>query len=320
MINTDLLSLLEDVLGKGRRTSHNNYAFFSPFTKHYKQKLEIDLTLSTDGKNKWHCWVSDLRGASIYSLFRKMNTDHDHMTRLFKILDKKYIYAFGANENKTTLEPLSLPSEFIPLQTLQTVKDITVKMQLSQAISYLKHRGISAIDVYRYNIGYCATGLYGGRIIVPSYDEHFKLNFFISRTIFDDVAYKYKSPAVDRDVIIFESMINWDEPVTLVEGVFDAITARYNVIPLLGKTLLPELKMKLIIRRPPSVMVALDNDALSDAMNICNFLISNGINTSIVKIKEKDINEIGFARYAEYAASSGSIDSYDILRERILQV
>ena len=61
MINYDLLNLLEKVLGKGRKTSGNNYSFFSPFISHYKPKLEIDLSASNDGQNVWHCWVSNVK-------------------------------------------------------------------------------------------------------------------------------------------------------------------------------------------------------------------------------------------------------------------
>ena len=43
MQNIKLLQLLETVLGKGKSTSGNNVAFFSPFTSHYKPKLEIDI-------------------------------------------------------------------------------------------------------------------------------------------------------------------------------------------------------------------------------------------------------------------------------------
>ena len=36
MKNLKLLQLLETVLGKGKPTSGDNIAFFSPFTSHYK--------------------------------------------------------------------------------------------------------------------------------------------------------------------------------------------------------------------------------------------------------------------------------------------
>ena len=72
MINYDLLSIVEKVLGKGRKTSGNNYSFFSPFISHYKPKLEIDLTVNNNGENPWHCWVSNAKGRDIISLFKKI--------------------------------------------------------------------------------------------------------------------------------------------------------------------------------------------------------------------------------------------------------
>ena len=50
MKNLKLLQLLESVLGKGKSTSGNNIAFFSPFISHYKPKLEIDINkVNLDG-------------------------------------------------------------------------------------------------------------------------------------------------------------------------------------------------------------------------------------------------------------------------------
>ena len=191
-------------------------------------------------------------------------------------------------------------------------------MQIKQAVSYLKSRGILPTDIFRYNIGYCPSGIYGGRVIVPSYDENFNLNFFVSRTIFEDVNAKYKNPPVSKDVVGFESFINWREPITLVEGVFDAITARFNAIPLFGKIVQPLLKEKILIRKPPKVIVALDNDATKDAIKICEWLVSNGIRTSIAKLPDKDINEFGFERFSEYIVGLPYIDGYELMKEKLL--
>ena len=46
-----LLSLLETVLGKSKKTSGDNYAF-SPFVNHYKPKLEINIKLNSNGDNR----------------------------------------------------------------------------------------------------------------------------------------------------------------------------------------------------------------------------------------------------------------------------
>ena len=92
MINYDLLNLIEKVLGKGRRTSGNNYSFFSPFVSHYKPKLEIDLTANNNGQNFWHCWVSNAKGRDIISLFKQIKVEKSYMTDLYKIVKTKNLY------------------------------------------------------------------------------------------------------------------------------------------------------------------------------------------------------------------------------------
>ena len=43
MVEERLIDLLERVLGKSKKTTGDNYAFYSPFTEHYKPKLEINI-------------------------------------------------------------------------------------------------------------------------------------------------------------------------------------------------------------------------------------------------------------------------------------
>ena len=315
MINYDLLSLIEKVLGKGRRTSGNNYSFFSPFISHYKPKLEIDFTVNNNGENPWHCWVSNAKGRSIVSLFKKVKAGKQYLDDLNKILKTKNLYIKNKTETK---EELVLPKEFIRLYEYPKIKDIQVKMQMKQALNYLKSRGIGRTDILRYGIGYCPNGNYSGRIIVPSYDENFNLNFFVSRSIFEEDTLKYKNPKWSKDVIGFDCFIDWDEPVTLVEGVFDAITARYNAVPLFGKIIQPKLRERILLRKPPKIIVALDNDAYSDAIKISSSLLSEGINVSIVQMQSKDINEMGFKDFSSLKSVTPTTDSYDIIKQRIL--
>lgn len=317
VINYDLLALLEQVLGKGKRTSGSNYAFFSPFISHYKPKLEIDLAGNGNGENKWHCWVSNKKGRSIYKLFKEMKVSRNYFDELNKILKVRNLYTYK-NNTKEKDEVVTLPSQFIPLSMFPTVKDKAMIIQMKQALLYLKKRGIIPTDIFRYNIGYCADGEYSGRVVIPSYDDNLNLNFFVSRTIFDDVNAKHKNPTVSKNIIGFESLINWDMPITLVEGAFDAITVRSNAIPLFGKTLSPLLKEKILIRKPPMVRVALDPDAISDALEICDFLLSNGIPTSLIKIEDGDINETGFSKFYDVAESTSATDQYELIKEKIL--
>ena len=315
MINYDLLSIVEKILGKGRRTSGNNYSFFSPFISHYKPKLEIDLTVNNNGENPWHCWVSNAKGRSIISLFKKVKAGKQYLDDLNKILKTKNLYIKNKTETK---EELVLPKEFIHLYQFPKIKDIQVKMQMRQALNYLKSRGIGRTDILRHGIGYCSNGSYSGRIIVPSYDENFNLNFFVSRSIFEEDTLKYKNPKWSKDVIGFDCFIDWDEPVTLVEGVFDAITARYNAVPLFGKIIQPKLRERILLRKPTKIIVALDNDAYLDAIKISSSLLSDGINVSIVQMQSKDINEMGFNNFSDLKSVTPITDSYDIIKQRIL--
>ena len=200
MINYDLLHLLEQVLGKGRKTSGDNYSFFSPFVSHYKPKLEINLAPNSKNQNFWHCWISNEKGRTIQSLFKRIRVDRQHYETLNRILKTKALHTWKDSTKKE--EKLRLPQEFVRLTDFGSIRDITIAMQIKQALSYLKSRGILSTDIFRYNIGYCPNGTYGGRIIVPSYDENLKLNFFVSRTIFEDVNSKYKNPPSKKIKVI----------------------------------------------------------------------------------------------------------------------
>lgn len=316
MINYDLLALIERVIGSGRKTSGSNYSFFSPFVSHYKPKLEIDLEISSSGTHRWHCWVSNEKGRTIQSLFKRLKVSPTITAELERLIHIRKLYT--SSNMKVVDSVLKLPDHFIPISDYPLVKDMLTSIQMRQAIRYLKIRKLSAVDMFRYNIGYCSAGKYSGRIIVPSYDDNLQLNYFMARTIFDDEILKYKNPKISKDVIGFDSMINWSRPITLVEGVFDAMSVRYNTIPLFGKTLSKSLKQKILMRKPPSVTVALDNDAIKDAMYISNFLISNNITTVLAKISDKDISEIGFDAYATYASTLKPMDSFDLIKEKII--
>ena len=77
-------------------------------------------------------------------------------------------------------------------------------------------------DIQLWKIGYCPKGKYGGRIIIPSFNNNGRINYFISRSYVGHQR-KYLNPSASKDFIFNELFIDWDEPVVLVEGVFDSI-------------------------------------------------------------------------------------------------
>jgi DNA primase len=316
MINYDLLNLVEKVLGKGRKTSGNDYAFFSPFKNHYKPKLEVDFGINEKRRNLWHCWISDNKGRDIVSLFKKIGVSKQYFDELYKIIGTKKLYQYNMSSKKEQ-EKLILPKEFVKLCDYPAIDDVALKLQLTQAVNYLKRRSITREDILRYEIGYCASGQYSGRVIIPSYDENLNLNFFIGRSIFDEDTMKYKNPNIGKNLIGLESLINWNQPVTLVEGIFDAISARCNAIPLFGKTISNKLKEKLLLRRPKLITVALDSDARSESIKLASYLSSEGLNVALMDLNKKDVNEMGFDRFHSEKKNTKEIDMYDIIKYKV---
>ncbi len=154
-------------------------------------------------------------------------------------------------------------------------------------------RGITDDDILKYNIGYCDDGLYSNRIIIPSYDSDGQLNFFVGRDFYNSKM-KYRNSPTSKDIIGFDLFINWDEPIILCEGVFDAMAFKRNAIPLFGKNIMSTLQKKIIESRVKVIYLALDNDAIEDTIKISDNFINNGIDVRMIKFKEKDPSEIGF--------------------------
>jgi glutaredoxin len=286
-----LIALVESVLGKGRSTARNNAAFKCPFCHHTKAKLEILIHTNEKKENPWHCWVCGEKGKTISSLFKKIKVPSHKITELNSLIKP-------GKRQELDIQSISLPKEFIPLHNIPSTSKIT-QIEARHAINFLKKRSVTENDILKYNIGFCAEGNFAKRIIVPSYDGNGILNFFSSRTYLPDDPQKYKNPPVNRNIIGWEYYINWNAPLILVEGIFDALTIKRNVIPLFGKTISEELMKKIVGSQVQKVYIALDNDALKEAIKHCERLLSFGKEVYLVELGGKDANEIGFERFLE---------------------
>ena len=308
MKNLKLLQLLESVLGKSKSTSGNNVAFFSPFTSHYKPKLEIDINTDHEGRNPWHCWISDKKGRSIHSLFKQLKLSQDKFDKLGKIIERSK-YRNNSNNIKQIDEVIQLPEDYKPLWINRNTPDYR------NAIYYLKKRGISIFDIIRYRIGYAESGPYSGKIIIPSYDSEGQLNFFVSRAFYEHDSYKHKNPKVSKDIIGFDMLINWNEPITLCEGAFDAITIKRNAIPLFGKQINPKLRIKIIEEGVKEIYICLDQDAIKNAKHIAKTFMTEGITVHLVKLDKDDPNELGYKKITEKIH-----DTYQFSFEELMQM
>ena len=55
----------------------DEYMYWSPFVSHHKQKLQINIRTQ-----KWHCWVSNVGGRTLFQLFKKIGASTQHFDEL----------------------------------------------------------------------------------------------------------------------------------------------------------------------------------------------------------------------------------------------
>jgi transcription elongation factor Elf1 len=307
MSNPHLAGLLQSVLGKGSETARNNMKFSCPFCKHSKQKLEINLITNSKKENPWHCWVCHTKGKTIRSLFKKMGVYEQKKSELNTlIVPSKEEYV------KSSTDKPQLPKEFIPLVGV-SAKNIDALF----AINYLKKRKVSKEDIIKYNIGYCSTGNFANCIIVPSYDEYGELNYFIARKYDESASIKYKNPNISRDVIGLEFFINWEMPIILCEGIFDAMAIKRNVIPLLGTNIQSTLMKKLVTSKVKKIYLALDKDAQKMCLEHAMHLMDNGKEVYLVELKDKDPSDMGFKRFTELIQHTEPLTFQELLMKKL---
>ena len=305
MVNELLINLVNSVLGTGKRTARGNQAHYCPFCKHHKPKLEINFSENKKGHNPWHCWVCDKKGTRISSLFKQVEASPEQFEELRNLIGNE-------NEIQKVIQNVSLklPDEFKPIIGS---KDIIAR----HALAYLKSRNINEDDIIKYNIGYCDKGMYANMVIIPSYDEKGKLNYFTGRSFEKSPFIKYRNPETSRDIIPFELFINWDLPLVLCEGPFDAIAIKRNAIPLLGKNIQSNLMKKIVTSTVKKIYIALDSDALKQALKFAENFINEGKEVYLVKLKGKDPSEIGFSNFTNLIQNTFPLTQYELLEAKL---
>jgi len=305
-----LLNLLERILGKSDKKSRGNYAFKCPNNCHAtKKKLEINLETQN-----WQCWIcgntETMKGKTIRSLFKRIGVNDEYLSELRLVIPNTKV------QREYQYDQIALPEEFCALYNLAS-QDILTNININKAKTYLKNRGITVNDILKYNIGICLEGRYENRIIIPSYNEVGKLNYFIARD-FTNAQSSYKNPIIkNKDIIGMEFYINWNLPIILCEGIFDALTIKRNCIPLFGKNISDALMKKIVTSQVQKIYIALDKDAIKDSLKYCEELMDIGKEVYLCELDGKDINEIGFKHFLEILEKTNVLTLQDLITKKL---
>lgn len=287
-----VLGILDDVLGKHKLhyPSKGQISYNCPVCDEGRNKGNLEINYY---KYVYRCWscdeVNDMHGP-LGKLIENYGTKKQR--KMFDLVKPKESEYYSPPKPKIKLpDGYTLFSESNPVYPVRR-----------EAYNYLKQRGVNDEIIEKYKIGFCDKGDHAGRIIVPSYNKDGELNYYISRSWNPQSKVKYKNPESEKSIIIFnESLIDWNEDIYLVEGVFDGFFLK-NSIPLLGKVLSDYLFERLYLDAKKDIIIVLDGDAFTNALKLYKHL--NGGNLygriKLTKLpKDKDVCDL-----------RGNIDDY----------
>lgn len=304
-------SLLSAALGEYRR-SGDELLFFCPFCQHHKRKLSVNLK-----SNNFKCWICDERGKNVRRLLKSRLTNSQlyEWDKINNVVDLTQLDDNIFQEQVIALEEvIQLPEEFISLAN----KNLPLSSKF--AMRYLLDRGYKKEDIVMWKVGYCSSGEYAGRVVVPSFNDNGDINYFVARSYADKFP-KYMNPKVSKDIVFNELYLDWNKDIILVEGVFDAMKAK-NSIPLLGSTLNQKSNLfKKIIYYEPNVYIALDPDAENKASQLIENLIQYDLNLFKIDVEGfGDVGEMTKEQFLEAKANAQPIGDDWVLEKGLLAI
>lgn len=309
------VSLLEKAFGESACGKEGlNFSFKCPNCGDSKEKKKLTVKIDTQ---QWHCWVCEIKGGSIPSLLKKYSPSHT----------KEWIQRFEKESRRThfdddpvpeTVQPIVLP-KCLPVDSCLYDSDPDV----TASISYLRKRGVSLQKAYRFRLCIVKNGFLKRRILIPSFDEKGELNYWTARAIDHSEGNKYINSKAKRNEIIFNEVdIDWNRPVTLVEGPFDLLFAGDNAIPILGSYIAASSKLfQKIVKNKTPITMALDQDAIQKSSRVMNNLCSYGIDVKFVRFPDnRDVADIGEEEFQKLLKNATKWDYNESLRTKISQI
>lgn len=226
-----------------------------------KHNLEVNVFIQKF--QCWKCGETDGMKGNIGYLIKRYGSKRLYQEYKEEMLSirKRSLYTFDEWDEA----PIENFETFLTLP--KTYSKINLKMPLDKRlVAYLKKRKIDQETIDKFSIGYTRweseNPRWSYRIIVPSFDKFGDLNYWVGRDYTGASPQKYCNCDADKKAIVFQdSLINYDAPIYLVEGIFDALRFP-NCISLMGKVLVKDslLYQTLYSQSNSEIVICLDSD------------------------------------------------------------
>ena len=333
MINQKVENRLEFLENNIRNTLLSkdgmNLSIWCPFCKHNnRRKLKLAIHLE---KCFYHCWLCDKKGSNVSYLLSKIDKSLSEKSKsLFKSrgpksnslgIDIANIFDVESSFEESLEELISIPEGFGLLATAFRSNNPDIR----DVFKYALNRGVSKHKLWFLRLGYSLNSDYQRCLIIPSLDENGKINYFTARRIDVDTncGYKYKNANVPKKNIIFNEInIDWDIPLTLVEGPLDLLKTNDNATCLLGSVLTEDMLLfKKIVKNKTSINLALDEDAYYKAIRIATLLAEYDIDVNIVNTRGyPDVGDMSLDQFEKLLNDAKEFSLEDKLLNKIKQI
>jgi DNA primase len=250
------------------------------------------ISIKKDLYKCWKCaWSHKVDGSATtaYHFLREAeNVSHAEAIRILE--DDSFIASSkGPIDVKTALDEM-LETEVFDVEEQTVTPDLPALRPLNPndksivgkaAWTYWKDRtGTQAEQKVKfYEAGYCTTGRYAGRIIVPIYEKG-NLVWFQARAFYPPTMEpKYLQPHGAKKPLFGLDYFEENEEIIICEGLFDAIAIGPGAVCIFGSEIHWKQLDKILDKEPSYITICLDPDKAGwkGSKNLLSKLTNNGI-------------------------------------------
>ena len=113
-------------------------------------------------------------------------------------------------------------------------------------------------------------------------------------------------------------LVNFNLPLILCEGAFDAIALKRNAIPLFGKRISKTLYKELVRSKVKQIYLALDQDAINDSLKYAKELMAYGKEIFLLELEGKDPSDLGFEAMTRILQNAKPLTFQGLVEKKIL--